>query len=58
VVTGTADPELIGRLRAGVEQGEAGEDDGGTAEGGGLEWIGFGFHDSAFFTGFSRVGRM
>ena len=32
VVTGTADPERVG-LRAGLEQGEAGEDS-GTAEGG------------------------
>ena len=44
MVRGTANPEFVGRLRAGIELAEAGEDDGGTAEGGGTEWIVLRFH--------------
>ena len=37
VVSGTADEERVCRLSAGVEQGEAGLEDGGTADDGDTE---------------------
>ena len=44
MVSGTANPEFFDRMRTGIEHAETGEEDGGSTDSGGTEWIVFRFH--------------